>query len=244
MHIFIVSSRHRKWYVVCRKALRLAASNLGQSQAYKQPRHNLSDPTSLHKDCDFSLDLKVLTAANLSASQDLASSSEVSELEIARSSLLGKFWRQSSQEQQKQPQDLILNGTLQSINCGLELQINATTTHVEVYEAKAVNYTFMVTALTFIQVRVTRNLRGTETCCCPQNQFVSSWHVLLLPHAMGLSCLEPLPRNIPKNFNHIADFVAFAAKLIAQGSSHIRLSLLQVMASAFEVLLTHLFTWF
>jgi hypothetical protein len=49
--------------------------------------------------------------------------------------------------------DTILNGTLFSSNCGVSLHINATTSHVEVYEAKAVNYTFMVTALTFIQVR-------------------------------------------------------------------------------------------
>lgn len=49
--------------------------------------------------------------------------------------------------------DTVLNGTLFSSNCGVSLQINATTSHVEVYEAKAVNYTFMVTALTFIQVR-------------------------------------------------------------------------------------------
>ena len=45
-----------------------------------------------------------------------------------------------------------MNGTLYSRNCGIELQINATTSHIEVYENKAVNYTFMVTALTFIQV--------------------------------------------------------------------------------------------
>lgn len=49
--------------------------------------------------------------------------------------------------------DSVLNGTLFSSNCGVSLQINATISHIEVYEAKAVNYTFMVTALTFIQVR-------------------------------------------------------------------------------------------
>ena len=164
----IMSQRRPTWCIACRKALRLAASDLGQSQATQQPRHNLSDPTSLHKDCDFSLDLKLLTAANSSDSQNLAPTSEVSELQVATSSLLGRFWRQNSQEQLKQPQDLILNGTLQSGNCGLELQINATTTHVEVYEAKAINYTFMVTALTFIQVCLTWKPRRMEAYCCPQ----------------------------------------------------------------------------
>ena len=87
-------------------------------------------------------------------SQGLPSdSTEVSELELAGSRWLGRFWRSSSHEKHVQPQDLIFNGTLLSRNCGMQLQINATTTRIEVYEAKTVNYTFIVTALTFIQVR-------------------------------------------------------------------------------------------
>lgn len=121
-----------------------------------QPKHNFSDPSSLHKDCDFSLDLKAVVASNSdSDSSGLPSNStQVSELEVAGSRWLGRFWRQSSHEKHVQPQDLIFNGTLSSGNCGIQLQINATTTHIEVYEAKAINYTFMVTALTFVQVHL------------------------------------------------------------------------------------------
>lgn len=153
--------------------MRRAASSFEEDiQPFVQPKHNLSDPSSLHKDCDFTLDLKAVIASKAgsgTASQGLPShppglpsdsqglspdsESEISELELAGSRWLGRFWRQSSHEKHVQPQDLILNGTLLSRNCGVQLQINATTTHIEVYEAKAVNYTFMVTALTFVQVQ-------------------------------------------------------------------------------------------
>lgn len=151
-----------------RKALRGAASSFEESQPFAQPKHNFLDPSSLRKDCDFTLDLKAVLAANPgSGSQGLPlqspgppsesqglppTSTEISELDSVGSRWLARFWRQSSHEKHVQPQDLILNGTLLSGNCGIQLQINATTTRIEVYEAKAVNYTFMVTALTFVQV--------------------------------------------------------------------------------------------
>ncbi len=49
-------------------------------------------------------------------------------------------------------EDLVVNGTISSSNCGLVLGLNATTTHIEAYYAKAVNYTIMITALAFVQV--------------------------------------------------------------------------------------------
>lgn len=57
-----------------------------------------------------------------------------------------------SESKQQQASDAVVNGTLWSSNCNTSVQINATTTHLWVYEAKAVNYSFMVTALTFVQV--------------------------------------------------------------------------------------------
>ena len=51
---------------LCRKALRAAADNFEAAQPVLQSEHNLSDPLSLHKDCDFSLDLKVVTPADVS----------------------------------------------------------------------------------------------------------------------------------------------------------------------------------
>jgi hypothetical protein len=49
--------------------------------------------------------------------------------------------------------DVVMNGTLASGNCGLALRLGAATTHVQAYFAKAVNYTLMVTALSFVQAR-------------------------------------------------------------------------------------------
>ena len=168
--------------LLCRKALRGAASSLGESQPFMQPKHNFSDPSSLHKDCDFTLDLRAVVAAKAgSGSQGLplpspglpldsqevpSDSTEISKLDSVGSRWLGRFWRPSSHEKHVQPQDLILNGTLLSGNCGMQLQINATTTHIEVYEAKAVNYTFMVTALTFVQVHQRFHLFKPRSCLC------------------------------------------------------------------------------
>lgn len=50
-------------------------------------------------------------------------------------------------------EDLVVNGTISSPNCGVVLGLNATTTHIEVYYSKAVNYTVMITVLAFVQVR-------------------------------------------------------------------------------------------
>lgn len=156
-----------------RKAVRAAASSIEDDQP---SQHNFSDPSSLHKVCDFTLDLKAAAAANSSdPSGQLSEPSQDSELDSAGSRWLGRFWHQSSHEKLMQSQTLILNGSLSSRNCGIELQINATTTHIEVYEAKAVNYTFMVTALTFVQVRFTALKptgsstlwRAARWCVCP-----------------------------------------------------------------------------
>jgi hypothetical protein len=51
-----------------------------------------------------------------------------------------------------QENDVFLNGTLSSLECGIVLDVNGTATHVEEHYAKAVNYTLMVTAVSFLQV--------------------------------------------------------------------------------------------
>ena len=51
--------------------------------------------------------------------------------------------------------DVVMNGTLASGNCGLSLRLDAATTHIQAYFAKAVNYTLMITALSFVQVPYT-----------------------------------------------------------------------------------------
>lgn len=45
----------------------------------------------------------------------------------------------------------MLDGTLSSRNCGVALTINTTMTHVEKLNAKAINYTLMMTAVSFLQ---------------------------------------------------------------------------------------------
>jgi hypothetical protein len=46
---------------------------------------------------------------------------------------------------------LVMNGSLVSQVCGVALELNVSSTKVEVYYSKAVNYTLMITTLTFIQ---------------------------------------------------------------------------------------------
>lgn len=137
-----------------RKALRGAAITFEESQLTQRPR-NLSDPSTLQKDCELMLDLSVVSASNASVSPQAAEQRE-------GSSLLGRVLGRSNADEPAA--DAVLNGTLYSSNCGISLQINATTTHVEEYEAKAVNYTFMVTALTFVQVLLLlRQMEATNT---------------------------------------------------------------------------------
>lgn len=53
-------------------------------------------------------------------------------------------------------QEAIMNGTLRSDNCHIAMSINASTFKVEVYYAKAVNYTLMLTTLSLLQVWMPR----------------------------------------------------------------------------------------
>ncbi len=48
---------------------------------------------------------------------------------------------------------ILMNGTLVSRNCGLSMRISAASVQVEKYYSKAVNYTLMMTAVSFFQVR-------------------------------------------------------------------------------------------
>ena len=49
--------------------------------------------------------------------------------------------------------DVAMNGTITSQNCRIQLQLTAATSHQEQYYSKAVNYTLLITALSFIQAR-------------------------------------------------------------------------------------------
>lgn len=120
----------------CRSALRAAAEELNSVGFAKWTPNNITDPSSLQKQCEFMLDLTVTEIPSTKA-------------DVERSA-----WTQLTQSQSDEVQapDAMVNGTLWSSNCNITVEINATTTHLWVYEAKAVNYSFMVTALTFLQV--------------------------------------------------------------------------------------------
>ena len=49
------------------------------------------------------------------------------------------------------PSDAVMNGTLHSDDCRFALELNGTTTHLEVYYSKAIHYTCMITLLAFVQ---------------------------------------------------------------------------------------------
>lgn len=73
-----------------------------------------------------------------------------------------------------QDDDVFLNGTLSSPECGIVLGLNGTTTHVEEHYAKAVNYTLMVTAVSFLQVCLTAQsaVTGHGICTIQENSIL------------------------------------------------------------------------
>lgn len=63
--------------------------------------------------------------------------------------MLYQLWGQGCRVGQA---DSIMNGTISSPNCHLQLQVNATTDHRETSFSKAINYTLMITGISFAQV--------------------------------------------------------------------------------------------
>lgn len=112
--------------------------------------------------------------------------------------------------------DLTLNGTLAAANCGISVRLSASTTHVERYYAKAVNYTLMITGISFIQVLLlVRQIEATATTAtasrvsllCIGQQAIMDAYLCLLHLTTGIM-VEPL-------FNAFAtasffEFVIFA----------------------------------
>jgi len=61
-------------------------------------------------------------------------------------------------------EEIVMNGTLFSENCGLTVHIDASYVRLEEYYAKAVNYTVMVTVISFVQVLLLiRQMESTNT---------------------------------------------------------------------------------
>ena len=66
--------------------------------------------------------------------------------------------------------DAVMNGTLQSGNCGLHLDISLETVHVEVYLTKATSYAGMVMLLSCIQVCACRAFACLLCASCTWRQ--------------------------------------------------------------------------
>lgn len=88
-----------------------------------------------------------------------------------------------AQVEEVQDNDVFLNGTLSSPECGIALGLNATTTHVEEHYAKAINYTLMVTAISFLQVRSV--FRSCQSDRCPP-----TWCQLHIAGVDMLYCID------------------------------------------------------
>ena len=90
-----------------------------------------------------------------------------------------------------QDEDVYMNGTLSSPECGIVLGLNGTTTHVEEHYAKAINYTLMVTAVSFLQARsflrphehASRRMRSFP---CFASQWLDTVCVLACTHRCAL----------------------------------------------------------
>jgi hypothetical protein len=52
------------------------------------------------------------------------------------------------------------DGVLESVNCGVHLNVNTTSVQLQAYYTKAMNYTLMVTLLAFLQARRTPDARA------------------------------------------------------------------------------------
>lgn len=71
---------------------------------------------------------------------------------------------QSVKLQDEEAANMSLKGTLISENCGISMTVNASYIRLEEYYAKAVNYTLMITMLSFMQVLlVIRQMESTNT---------------------------------------------------------------------------------
>ncbi|KAK9829544.1 hypothetical protein WJX72_006402 [[Myrmecia] bisecta] len=162
---------------VYRQALRDAAKDWTQPGFPPVVVHHLAANQQLKKRCEFMLELSVSHLADAVAGQSGHSARLTSsELDALQDELdeqaAANQWGLHSDAALPTPvyvppaeqSDVVLNGTLISSNCGISLGINATTTHVETYYAKAVNYTLMVTALSFVQVLLLiRQMESTST---------------------------------------------------------------------------------
>ena len=122
----------------------------------------------MRKRCSFRLDMVVYTAAGAPAPAASASSLTSAGAPHPKFGVAGAVGTPRNLGvglAGAPPGDVVMNGTLASANCALALRVGAATTHIQAYFAKAVNYTLMITALSFVQV-LPRSAPVACGCCC------------------------------------------------------------------------------
>uniref|UniRef100_A0A061R832 RING-type E3 ubiquitin transferase n=1 Tax=Tetraselmis sp. GSL018 TaxID=582737 RepID=A0A061R832_9CHLO len=105
-------------------------------------RRGSQDEPLLRKKCDFRLDLRPSVLGNGSSAQAAGGAASAP----------------------PPGSELVMNGTLVSENCGMVISVNAAYVRLEEYYTKAVNYTLMITVISFAQVLLLiRQMEVTNT---------------------------------------------------------------------------------
>ncbi|KAK9820806.1 hypothetical protein WJX74_006344 [Apatococcus lobatus] len=140
-----------------RAALRHVADRWNIKGVDTASRYPLVDSVPLQKHCEFMLELTV-EALNPEAATPHPGRRLLRALRTQAPPQDSQYLAASERN------DLAMNGTITSQNCHMQLQLFAETTHQEQYFSKAVNYTLLMTALSFIQVLLLiRQMEATST---------------------------------------------------------------------------------
>ena len=119
--------------------------------------------------------------------------------------------------QGKGKEPIVIAGNVTSENCRVEMRVNATAMRFDVYYAKAMNYTLMVTAASFIQVRMPRILYPiSQTNVCGSGRFVCTGLDVRCPPTLNNGrCIRPCLRTLTLT-PEIAPFLADCPHIFTQ----------------------------
>eukprot|EP00191_Tetraselmis_sp_GSL018_P024194 CAMPEP_0177623596 /NCGR_PEP_ID=MMETSP0419_2-20121207/28988_1 /TAXON_ID=582737 /ORGANISM="Tetraselmis sp., Strain GSL018" /LENGTH=598 /DNA_ID=CAMNT_0019124161 /DNA_START=566 /DNA_END=2360 /DNA_ORIENTATION=+ len=122
--------------------IRIEVSEQDRRERNAAYREALKDEPLLRKKCDFRLDLRPSVLGNGSSAQAAGGAASAP----------------------PPGSELVMNGTLVSENCGMVISVNAAYVRLEEYYTKAVNYTLMITVISFAQVLLLiRQMEVTNT---------------------------------------------------------------------------------
>lgn len=122
------------------------------------PPRECCAPAQMEKECTFALDLSVQHVQQQQPEQQQTPSVPAAasgERRLSQGGAVGPAGIDVADAPLRDARegDLRLNGTLVSANCGLELRLDGSTTHLAEHFAKAVRYTTAMTALALLQAR-------------------------------------------------------------------------------------------